>query len=775
MKTLFRAIATLCLLAAPALSQTAYWYHDNTFGTVSSVGPSTVRTQPGSIVTVCNYPATILSAGQPCTNLATLYTDASASVVCTGANGCSNPLTSDNKANFGFWAMPGHYQYTVTANGTTTAPYDVTIGGSGGGGGGGNASTNVQQIWTAQQAFGSNCPQAMWGLNAQAVNGIINAGCYIGSDWAVKVTAATSALPSQGGTVFIPSSMQGATSVGGITVPNNVSLQFDSGTFTLGDKMLVVGSNHSISGTRGSTYLVFSGGTDGVVIQGGIPNVFERYTVLRDLTLQTTNTGGGAAFRCDDNIGAPSKITLDRVNINTRGNSTVNEWAYGIHLVNLQYSLFLDVNISGSVNVGLHTEGTEENSFIHMFINENLVVGLGFRGVEALKNVAKGFTSNDRFYGGGCYGGFTGSAFYVNQGGSAHLEGGFKGDNPSPATLSDGAYFVADSAKLFINSSGIASSLLVINGGQVSIEGGSVGDITIDPTAFQFTMVGANYHSLTNGKPGSSSVTLLGNTQWSGAVDPFAMPGCSATGSLLTCNQVQSTSPFLAGNGVYTSVAGQDMWLQAPSGQSLHFGANATSNFWSLTTAGDFKQVQGSQGIYVGNVSFQTAGLGSQTGTMSAAALTAHRTYGLPDASGTLPLLGSTPNSGNLLVAGTLDGSAPVTISLGTSTALGGTYKSGYTFNQNSSAAIAVSYSLPVAAAGEQYCVKNSYNGTAANTGAITLQTSGTGQFLISNGALSASGGYIVSAGAAGDALCAVAINSTQWETYAQSGTWTLH
>jgi hypothetical protein len=165
---------------------------------------------------------------------------------------------------------------------------------------------------------------------------------------------------------------------------------------------------------------------------------------------------------------------------------------------------------------------------------------------------------------------------------------------------------------------------------------------------------------------------------------------------------------------------------------------------------------------------------GSFNGNLQTATLGASRTYTLPDATGTIALIGI-QNSGNLLASGIVDGTAPITLTTGASATLGGTYNTGYTFNQHATAATAITYTLPTAAAGKQYCVKNSYNGSAADTGTITLQTSATGQFLISNGTLSATGGYIISAGAAGDAACAIAIDSTHWEVYAQSGTWTLH
>jgi hypothetical protein len=128
-----------------------------------------------------------------------------------------------------------------------------------------------------------------------------------------------------------------------------------------------------------------------------------------------------------------------------------------------------------------------------------------------------------------------------------------------------------------------------------------------------------------------------------------------------------------------------------------------------------------------------------------------------------------------LLVSNIVDGLAPVTITTGSTANLGGTYSSGYTFNQEGTAATAVTYTLPTAALGKQYCVKNSNNSSAADTGVLKLQTSAAGQSIIYNGTAGASDGYIISGGAAGDAACLVGISSTQWEAYAQVGTWTVH
>ncbi len=135
----------------------------------------------------------------------------------------------------------------------------------------------------------------------------------------------------------------------------------------------------------------------------------------------------------------------------------------------------------------------------------------------------------------------------------------------------------------------------------------------------------------------------------------------------------------------------------------------------------------------------------------------------------------------SVLASGIVDGTAPVTATTGTTATLGaGTYKSGYTFNQESTAATAVTYTLPATAVGLQYCVKNSIvSGTgAANTGVITVYPPAS-SFVILNGTRNTVGGGgthgIASAGAAGDAACFVAVDATDWEIYVQKGTWTLN
>ena len=146
------------------------------------------------------------------------------------------------------------------------------------------------------------------------------------------------------------------------------------------------------------------------------------------------------------------------------------------------------------------------------------------------------------------------------------------------------------------------------------------------------------------------------------------------------------------------------------------------------------------------------------------------------DGSGTL-------RASSLLGSGIVDGVAPVTVTTVSSCTVGAAlgcattaYNSGYTFNEAATAGQAVTYTLPTPEAGKQYCFSNAYNGSAADTGALTIQTSASGQYIIfTDGTLSATGGYVSSGGAAADAACVVAVDSIYWMLYVERGTWTKH
>ena len=153
--------------------------------------------------------------------------------------------------------------------------------------------------------------------------------------------------------------------------------------------------------------------------------------------------------------------------------------------------------------------------------------------------------------------------------------------------------------------------------------------------------------------------------------------------------------------------------------------------------------------------------------------------YGMVPTSSTQNFVFAYPTSGTglgaprLLVAGDMP-AAQTTITTGTSASLSGT--AGYWYNQHATAATGVTYTLPTAAAGVQYCVGNSFNGSAANTGVLTVATSASGQFIIfTDGTLSATGGNVTSGGAGGDFACFIGADSTHWYFRPGNGTWSKH
>jgi len=138
--------------------------------------------------------------------------------------------------------------------------------------------------------------------------------------------------------------------------------------------------------------------------------------------------------------------------------------------------------------------------------------------------------------------------------------------------------------------------------------------------------------------------------------------------------------------------------------------------------------------------SFTTPALGAATGTSLMAT-------GRVD--GTVGTLTSTANSATAIVVAT-HGNAS------------------YFWNIGDSAAHSI-FTLPTAAAGLQYCIRN-YTGISQ---VLTFQTSTSGQFIDLDGVLTNTGGKIKSNGAAGDSACVIGVDDTHWAAYHQMGTWT--
>jgi hypothetical protein len=150
---------------------------------------------------------------------------------------------------------------------------------------------------------------------------------------------------------------------------------------------------------------------------------------------------------------------------------------------------------------------------------------------------------------------------------------------------------------------------------------------------------------------------------------------------------------------------------------------------------------------------------------------------GIITVEGATVLTGTTPNIGaatgtSLIVTGRLDGLAGVVLTTAASpTTISSTSNaSSYYFNQGNSDANSI-FTLPTAAAGLQYCIRN-YTGISR---VVRINTSAAGQYIDVDGTLTATGGYVTSAGAAADSVCLVGSDATHWVMYTQKGTWTVH
>ena len=140
------------------------------------------------------------------------------------------------------------------------------------------------------------------------------------------------------------------------------------------------------------------------------------------------------------------------------------------------------------------------------------------------------------------------------------------------------------------------------------------------------------------------------------------------------------------------------------------------------------------------------------------------------------PVLGDATAT-SLIVSGTLDGRAPITQVTTASFSIGATRSTGYYFNVNSTANTNITGTLPTSGIGKQYCFANVDDlvTPTPETGTIRINTSASGQYIHFNGAVSNSGGYIISSGVAGDKGCIVGMDTTNWMFYPGLGTWTLN
>ena len=247
-------------------------------------------------------------------------------------------------------------------------------------------------------------------------------------------------------------------------------------------------------------------------------------------------------------------------------------------------------------------------------------------------------------------------------------------------------------------------------------------------------------------------------------------------GGIASAGPVASTPP--SGDAGLLSLIGNTVNQTCPTNQFCIFGfssASATAYGWQPSTTAP----SGTQFVTAGTPSSGASAIGyvSSTGTGNVVLASSPTLTTAVLGSSTATTQSAGDNSTKVATTAYVDASgvhtvvdtsSPVTVS----TSLAAEQH----FNEDATAATAITYNLPTAAAGKQFCFSNAYNGSAANTGVLTVATSATGQFIIfTDGTLSATGGNVTSGGAARDSACVIGVDSTHWALFVQVGTWTKH
>jgi trimeric autotransporter adhesin len=218
---------------------------------------------------------------------------------------------------------------------------------------------------------------------------------------------------------------------------------------------------------------------------------------------------------------------------------------------------------------------------------------------------------------------------------------------------------------------------------------------------------------------------------------------------------------MLTSAGLAAIASGKTLTATNTMDVSKTAGTSGGIPYFDTTTSMSSSAALTQYGVMIGG------GAGATPSTISASTTTTQALF----ATATAPAFraiasGDIPAAAIPAVSIVKDTGTPVTVST--------TLNAEIHYNQNATAGTAITYNLPTAAAGKQFCISNSYNGSAANTGVLTVNTSAAGQYMIDvDGTRGSTGGHITSGGAGGDSVCVVGVDSTTWQVYTQKGTWT--
>ncbi len=278
-----------------------------------------------------------------------------------------------------------------------------------------------------------------------------------------------------------------------------------------------------------------------------------------------------------------------------------------------------------------------------------------------------------------------------------------------------------------------------VNGGaEVSIGASAVNSLTTTGTSgaatlsggilnipnYTYTLPTASTSTLGGVKVDGTSITITaGVISSAGGSGNVSNSGTPSSGQMATWTSSTVIQGVSMGSGVQT-------WITTPS------SANLASAITDETGSGS--------AVFATSPTLVTPNIGAATGT-------------------------------SLLATGNIDGKAPTTVTTTTPVTLGGTFKSGYTWNAEATAATAVTYNLPAAATGLQYCVGNSWNGSASTTGVLTVVAAASNTIIFTDGTLSTTAGNVTSGGAAADMACFIGVDGSHWQMQTIRGSWAKH
>lgn len=260
------------------------------------------RPAAASTVAVCSQPANVSTA--PCSPLATLYTDSTATVACNGINGCSNPMTADGLGNY-------HFYYTAV-------PYTIQFYGSG---------LTTKYLPDQGISTSGNVP--------------IYATSFPGSDPCLQLQAAENSLPTTGG--WIIADFTGVlTACANTSVPVSISkpTKIEVAQATL---------NYSLAGTP---LIQFTAGSDGSELRGGGLN-----SILEN-TLNCTNPASNSPIVQILGVSQVKVYNLHFLGTCSEGVDPTTGALIGVDVVNSGSSPSSDAEIAfntfDSVNYGVY-------------------------------------------------------------------------------------------------------------------------------------------------------------------------------------------------------------------------------------------------------------------------------------------------------------------------------------------------------------------------------------------------------------------------------------